>query len=254
MDLKLAGMRVLISGGSKGIGRAAVDIFAEEGATVSFCARNADEVNAAAQAANSLGNGAVHGSTVDVGDEAQLQGWVKAAAADMGGIDIVVANVSALAIPSTKENWMASFNVDLMHTVHMIEAAMPFLEKSEHPSIVTVSSVSGREVDFASGPYGTMKTAILAYTQGLANQLACTGIRANSVSPGNTYFPGGVWESIEGGNPELFKTAMDLNPTGRMGTPREMASAIVFLASPVSSFTTGANLVVDGALTRGLHV
>ncbi len=254
MDLKLAGKKVLISGGSKGIGRAAVDIFAEEGAIVSFCARNQEEVSAAELAANQLGSGSVYGSVVDVGDEAQLQAWVESAAKTMGGIDVVVANVSALAIPSTKENWEASFNVDLMHTVRMVEAAMPFLEVSEHASIVTVSSVSGREVDFASGPYGTMKTAIIAYTQGLANQLASSGIRANSVSPGNTYFPGGVWESIEGGNPDLFKTALDLNPTGRMGTPREMASAIVFLASPVSSFTTGANLVVDGALTRGLHV
>jgi len=254
MDLKLAGKKVLVSGGSKGIGRAVVDIFAEECAVVSFCARNAEEVKSAEQAANGLGSGRVHGRAVDVGDGAALKSWVEAAASDMDGIDIVVANVSALAIPSTPENWEASFNVDLMHTVRMIEAAMPFLEKSENASIVTVSSVSGREVDFASGPYATMKTAIIAYTQGLANQFACVGIRANSVSPGNTYFAGGVWESIEGGNPDLFKTAMALNPTGRMGTPREMATAIVFLASPVSSFTTGANLVVDGALTRGLHV
>ncbi len=232
MDLKLAGKKVLISGGSKGIGRAAVDIFAEEGAIVSFCARNQEEVSAAELAANQLGSGSVYGSVVDVGDEAQLQAWVESAAKTMGGIDVVVANVSALAIPSTKENWEASFNVDLMHTVRMVEAAMPFLEVSEHASIVTVSSVSGREVDFASGPYGTMKTAIIAYTQGLAS----SGIRANSVSPGNTYFPGGVWESIEGGNPDLFKTALDLNPTGRMGTPREMASAIVFLASPSFQF------------------
>ncbi len=192
MDLKLAGKKVLISGGSKGIGRAAVDIFAEEGAIVSFCARSQEEVSAAEQAANQLGSGSVYGSVVDVGDEAQLQAWVESAAKTMGGIDVVVANVSALAIPSTKENWEASFNVDLMHTVRMVEAAMPLLQESEHASIVTVSSVSGREVDFASGPYGTMKTAIIAYTQGLANQLASSGIRANSVSPGNTYFPGGT--------------------------------------------------------------
>ena len=109
-------------------------------------------------------------------------------------------------------------------------------------------------MDFAAGPYGTIKTALVAYTQGLAAQLAAKGIRANTVSPGNTYFDGGVWESIKNGNPEFFATALGLNPTGRMGTPEEMAAAVVFLASPISSFTTGTNLVVDGALTRGIHL
>ncbi|MFV1960629.1 MAG: SDR family NAD(P)-dependent oxidoreductase, partial [Acidimicrobiia bacterium] len=107
--------------------------------------------------------------------------------------------------------------------------------------------------DFASGPYGTAKSAIVAYVQGLAQQLAEKGIRANTVSPGNTYFPGGVWESIESENPEFFEQAMSLNPTGRMGTPKEIAAGVVFISSPVSSFTTGTNLVIDGALTRGIQ-
>ena len=141
----------------------------------------------------------------------------------------------------------------MMGTVRLVNAAMPWLEKSPHPSIVTISSVSGREIDFASGPYGAFKAAIIHYTHGLAFHLAGKGIRANSVSPGNTYFPGGVWEQIEHGNPALFKQAMDLNPTGRMGTAQEMANAVAFLASPASSFTTGTNLVVDGALTRGVQ-
>ncbi len=140
-----------------------------------------------------------------------------------------------------------------MGTVRLVEAALPFLEKSKNAAIVTISSVSGREVDFAAGAYGAMKAAIIHYTQGLAFQLAGKGIRANSVSPGNTYFPGGVWQNIERNMPDLFKQAMALNPTGRMGTPQEMANAVVFLASPVSSFTTGTNLVVDGALTRGVQ-
>ena len=135
----------------------------------------------------------------------------------------------------------------------LVEAALPYLEKSKNAAIVTISSVSGREVDFAAGAYGAMKAAIIHYTQGLAFQLAGKGVRANTVSPGNTYFPGGVWQNIERNMPDLFKQAMALNPTGRMGTPQEMANAVVFLASPVSSFTTGTNLVVDGALTRGVQ-
>ena len=110
------------------------------------------------------------------------------------------------------------------------------------------------EVDFAAGPYGTMKAAIIHYTQGLAYQLAGKGVRANSVSPGNTYFAGGVWPSIEENNPELFAAALALNPTGRMATPEEVANAVVFLSSSAASFITGTNLVVDGALTRGVQL
>ena len=174
-------------------------------------------------------------------------------ASKLGGIDVVVANVSALAIGADEESWAKGFATDMMGTVRLVDAAMPFLEKSQQPAIVTVSSVSGREVDFAAGPYGTFKAAIIHYTQGLAYQLAGTGIRANTVSPGNTYFEGGVWENIKNGNPDLYKTALALNPTGRMGTPQEMANAVVFLASRAASFITGTNLVVDGALTRGVQ-
>ncbi len=131
---------------------------------------------------------------------------------------------------------------------------MSSLEQSKQASIVTISSVSGREIDFASGPYGAFKAALIHYTQGLAFHLAGKGIRANTVSPGNTYFAGGIWEQIENGNPALFAEAMRLNPTGRMGTPQEMANAVVFLASPAASFITGTNLVVDGALTRGVQL
>ena len=253
MDLRMTGLTAVVSGGTKGIGRAAVEMFLEEGANVAFCARNAEEVAAVEQELSAIGP-KVKGSAVDVGDRSALEAWIADTAEVFGGIDMLVANVSALAIPDSEENWEISFNVDMMHTVRMVNAAMPHLEKSEHASIVTVSSVSGREVDFASGPYGTMKSAIIAYTQGLAHHLAGTGIRANTVSPGNTYFEGGVWEQIEGGNPELYSMALGLNPTGRMGKPREMAGGIVFLSSPVSSFTTGTNLVIDGALTKGVQI
>jgi NAD(P)-dependent dehydrogenase (short-subunit alcohol dehydrogenase family) len=117
-----------------------------------------------------------------------------------------------------------------------------------------VSSVSGREIDFAAGPYGTIKAALIHYMQGLAYQLAGKGIRANAVSPGNTYFPGGVWANIETSVPELFSTAMALNPTGRMGTPDEIARTVVFVSSPAASRTSGANILVDGALTRGVQL
>ena len=253
MDLQIKGKTALVTGGTRGIGRAIVETFVAEGANVAFCARTADKV-ATTEADLAPSGSKVVGTVVDVGDEDAVSAWVDGSADEFGGIDMVVSNVSALAIPDTEENWGESIRVDLMGTVHLVKASIPHLEKSTAPSIVAISSVSGREVDFASGPYATAKTAIIGYLAGVAFQLAEKGIRANTVSPGNTYFEGGVWQSIEQGNPELFKFAMGLNPTGRMGTPQEIAYSVVFLSSPLSSRTTGAHLVIDGALTRGIQV
>lgn len=253
MDLQLTGSRVLVTGGTRGIGRAIVETFVDEGAVVEFCARDTAEIEETEKAIAGRG-GRATGVRLDVRDGPALTGWVEAAAERLGGIDAVVANVSAIAVPDTEENWYTGFEVDLMHTVRLSKAALPHLEASGRGSIVAISSVSGREADFASGPYGTMKTAIVGYVSGLALQLAGRGVRANVVSPGNTYFDDGFWQGAETTMPDLYGTALGLNPTGRMGTPQEMARAVVFLSSPVSSFTTGTNLVVDGALTRGIQL
>ena len=252
MDLGLKGRRALVTGGSEGIGRRCADILAAEGAHVSVCARTAADVEATLDALRPTGV-TVHGSAVDVSDKAALESWVADAAEALGGIDMVIGNVSALAVADDEDAWQAGFETDMMHCVRLVNAAMPWLEASEAGSITLVSSVSGREVDFTGPAYGAFKSAIVHYASGLAYKLAGKGIRANSVSPGNTYFEGGIWESIETGNPELFAEALALNPTGRMAKPEEVARGIVFLASPASSFTTGTNLVIDGALTRGVQ-
>ena len=252
MDLGLRNLRALVTGGAKGIGRRCADIFADEGADVSICARKADDVTATVAALKGKGI-AAFGSAIDVAEKARLETWVNDSARLLGGIDIVVANVSALAVDETEEAWAKEFNTDMMHTVRVLNAAMPYLEKSKAPSVVVISSVSGREVDFTGPAYGAMKAALIHYAQRMAFQLAPKMIRVNSVSPGNTYFEGGVWQWIENNNAELFKEAMRLNPTGRMARPEEVARGVVFLASPASSFTTGTNLVIDGALTRGVQ-
>ena len=248
MDLGLNGKHAVITGGSKGIGRAVAEAFAAEGANVSICARNADEVSAAVASLKAKGVKAF-GRALDVADPQALAGWISASAAELGGIDALVCNVSALAVGDSADTWEKSFRIDMMHSVNAVAAALPFLEKSSAASIVLISSVSGFEVDFAAGSYGAVKAALIHYAKGLSRQLVGKGIRVNCVSPGNTYFDGGIWQSIEKNMPELFTSTLKVNPTGKFGSPAEVASGVVFLSSPVASRISGSNLVIDGALT-----
>jgi len=251
MDLGLRGKSVLITGGSKGIGLAIAELFTAEGANVAICARNAAEVDAVVASLQSKGVKA-WGQGIDVSDPAALKGWVEGAAAEFGGIDAIVCNVSALAVGDTADSWEKSFRVDMMHTVNSVAAALPYLEKSDAASIVIVSSVSGFEIDFAAGSYGAIKGALIHYAKGLASQLVTKGIRVNAVSPGNTYFDGGIWQNIEKGVPDLFASTLAANRSGRFGTPQEVAAGVVFISSPVASRISGTNLIIDGALTKAV--
>src|SRR5260370_1284281 len=232
MDLGLKDKSVLVTGGSKGIGLAIAELFAAEGASVAICARNADQV---ANVVKSLAAKGVKswGKAIDVADPVALKLWIEGAAGELGGIDTIVCSVSALAVGDSPEPWEKWFRTDMMHTVNSVAAAVPYLEKSKSASIIIVSSVSGFEVDFAAGSYGAFKAALIHYAKGLSSQLIAKGIRVNAVSPGNTYFEGGIWQNIERGMPDLYKTAMPLNPTGRMSTAQQLAAAVLFLPSPV---------------------
>ncbi len=248
MDLGLKGKRVAITGGSKGIGRAIAEGFAAEGANVAICARNAAEVAAAVASLKAKGVNAF-GQALDVADGAALTAWINASAGELGGLDALVCNVSALAVGDSPETWEKSFSIDMMHTVNAVTAAVPLLEKSGNGSIVLISSVSGFEVDFAAGSYGAIKAALIHYAKGLSRQLVSKGIRVNCVSPGNTYFDGGIWQNIEKNMPDLFQSTIKVNPTGKFGTAEEVANGVVFISSPVASRISGTNLVIDGALT-----
>jgi NAD(P)-dependent dehydrogenase (short-subunit alcohol dehydrogenase family) len=251
MDLGLRGKKALVTGGTKGIGLAVSELFAKEGTDVSICARSDNDVQAVVSQLSATGAKA-RGEALDVSDSSALQAWVDTTASAFDGLDILVCNVSALAVGDTAESWEKSFRTDMMHTVNTVASALPHLERSAAAAIVIISSVSGFEVDFAAGSYGATKAALIHYAKGLSNQLIGKGIRVNAVSPGNTYFEGGIWQMIEGNNPALFKTAMALNPSGRMGRPDEVAYGVVFLASPVASRITGTNLIIDGGLTRAV--
>ncbi|MGC2413163.1 MAG: SDR family NAD(P)-dependent oxidoreductase [Stellaceae bacterium] len=249
MDLGLKGKKAIVTGGTRGIGHAVATLLAAEGCDVAICARHKGPVDEVVRALARSGVKAT-GGAVDVADLAALRSWIGEAAEELGGLDIFVANVSALAQGMDEASWRKGFEIDVMGTVFGIEAALPILERSQAGSIVVVGSTAMAEVYGPTRSYAAVKATLVPYVKGLARNLAAKNVRANMVSPGNVYFKGGVWNIVEERNPEMFATMLAKNPTGRMGKPEEVADAVVFLASPRASFITGTNLIIDGALTQ----
>ncbi len=258
MDLGLAGKRAIVTGATRGIGRAIAEALAGEGCHVGICARDKAAVAAAVDALAAKGVQAT-GEALDVGDGPALKSWVATAADRLGGLDIVVSNVSAMGGLTGEEGWRRYFEIDLMGAVRVVQAAQPFLEKSDAAAIVVIASINAIEVGHDIFPdgflqaYGSIKAALTNYVAELSRTLGPKRIRANTVTPGPVYFPGGVWHKRElEGNP-MYQKALAHARLGRLGRPEDVARAVTFLASPAANFITGANLVVDGAITRRVH-
>jgi len=252
MDLQLKGKTAVVTGATRGIGRAIAEAFADEGANVAICARNAEQVAEAAKALEAKGVKAF-GQAVDIADGPAIRGFVKAAGEALGGIDVLVSNASALVQGNDEASWKAMFDIDILGAVRTLEAGLPFLEKAAgekgDAAFLITSSISAAEADNPSS-YGAMKAAQIHFAKGVARQYAPKKVRCNVVSPGTVFFEDGVWGQVKRGMPQFFEQMIGRNPTGRMATPEEIAAATVFLASPRSAFTTGINMVVDGAISR----
>ena len=255
MDLGLKGRNAVVLGGTRGIGRAIADTLAGEGAGVAVCARNAEQVASTVTELQSRGVRAT-GASVDITDGAALASWIGNAARELGSIDMLFSNAGAMAQGADPASWEQNFRLDVLGVVNAFEAARPFLEASGEnngdAAFVIISSVSAAQADTASS-YGPIKAALVHMAKGLARQYAVRKIRVNVVSPGTVYFKGGVWNMVEQNMPQRYQDTLKRNPTGRMATPQEIASAAVFLASPASSFTTGSNLIVDGAISNRVN-
>lgn len=247
MDLQLKGLNALVIGGSKGIGRACVRMFASEGANVAFCARGAESVTALA---NELASAPVktHAASVDVTDKPAFTNFVQESAKALGGIDILVTCVTASGMKFDEDGFRQNFEIDVIGTYRAIEAALPFLKSSRHASVVNIASIAAMEEFGGPQSFNSMKTATIVYLSQLVH--AHHDIRFNSVSPGPIYEKDGVWGWVEANMPEIFAATPKTIPAGRYGTPEEVAAAVAYLSSPAAGFVNGTNLVIDGGTTK----
>ena len=253
MDLGLAGKNAVITGSTRGIGRAIANLLADEGTNLAICSRNQEEVDSAVAELSAKGV-KVTGAVVDVADKASYQAWIASVGEELGGIDIFVPNVSAGGGNMSEEGWEANFNIDLLGTTRGVEAAMPFLEKSSAASIVVISSTAGVETFMGPQPYNAIKGALVIHAKQLSQALAPAGIRVNCVSPGPIFIEGGAWEFIKEYMTDLYDATLADIPSGRFGSAEEIANTVAFIASPAASLITGVNLVADGGFTKRVQL
>jgi 3-oxoacyl-[acyl-carrier protein] reductase len=245
MGFDFNGKRVVVAGGSRGIGRSIALGFAQAGAAVSVCARNPEGLKAVAAELAAYDH-PVHTAACDLADGEAISAYIAAAGEALGGIDILINNASGFGGGDTEAGWEAGIQVDLMATVRAGHAALPFLRQSADAAIVNVTSISALRPSTRTQSYAAIKAAVMHYTASNALTLAPDRIRVNSVAPGSIEFPGGSWEQRKQSDPKLYERILHSVPFGRLGTPEEVASVVLFLASSHAAWITGQTLVVDG--------
>jgi 3-oxoacyl-[acyl-carrier protein] reductase len=249
-SIDLSGRRVLVAGGSRGIGRGIAHGFARAGAAVSICARGESALAATRAELAAFGH-PVHAAVCDLADGIAIQSWIDGAALALGGIDVLVNNASGFGAGDTEDGWAASLQVDVMAVVRASRAALAHLERGREPAIVNISSISALRPSLRTPAYGAAKAMVNHYTGSQAATLAGKGIRVNAVAPGSIEFPGGMWEQRKAADPALYGRILASIPFGRLGTVEEVAELVLFLASSHARWITGQVIAVDGGQMLG---
>jgi len=246
MDLGLQGKGVIVTGASKGIGRAIALEYAREGANVAVCARGAEALDDTRKAIEALGVKAF-AAACDVGKADALQAFLNAAHAALGRVDVLVNNPSGFGVTDNEAGWAASFDVDIMAAVRAVWTVTPWMEQQGGGAVINISSISGLEASLPGvAAYAAAKAALISHSKSMAMELAPKGIRVNCIAPGSIDFPDGFWDNIHKTNKPFYAMVIGSIPFGRMGKPEEVANAAVFLGSNKASWVSGAMLPVDG--------
>ncbi len=253
MDLGLTGKVALVTGASRGIGNRIALGLAEEGAKLCINARNEEGLHLALEEVAAKG-GEVEAVAADVTQPEGAEKVVRATARRLGGIDILVNNVGGSVwtpfAEISDDEWQHVFDLSFFSAVRVTRAALPLMEERGRGTVINISSIYGRET---GGPlsYNAAKAAMISMTSNLAQEAAARNVRVNTVAPGSILFPGGSWERRQQADPEGIKAFVETNiPSGRFGTPEEVAAVVVFLASERASWVTGACINVDGGQSK----
>ena len=253
MDLGLAGKIGIVTGGSRGLGRATALRLAQEGVDLGICGRTRETLQQTATELRQHGV-RVHAVEADVAAAGEVERFVEEVVSELGGVDLLVANVGGIVgrglFESTAEDWAKTFELNLFHAVRAIRAAAQHMQARGGGSAVSIASISGAKPG-PNAQYGTTKAAEIFLAGALAWELASMRIRVNTVSPGSILFPGGGWERFKERDAERFAEFERREfPWGRLGKAEEVADVVAFVLSERACWINGANIPVDGAQGR----